>query len=337
MRTLALCALAMTAFVPSVSTAEELSSFSKAVAAYRDHRLEESLDLAKEAVRQEPGHVDAYVLLGQLYYLKQEMEQARESWERALKLAPSRQDVRQQLDKLGLEEPVEKNLARSDTYPFVVRFAQGQSPVDLGSLRQLLRDTYRLVGQQFDYFPDHPITVILYPESGFQQIKGVSHQVAGLYDGKIRLPLSRPSPGYPLSSSVELQRVLWHEYTHAIVCDLAKGNCPVWLNEGLATLQESRVQQLSMKEFQQSFQQGKVSGWDDLWKQGYDPSRLILLYEQSHMIARYLVKRWGWNGMVGVLKDLGRGYPVQDAFRAEYRTDPAVIEADWLNWIRRNG
>jgi len=329
--------LAQSSQLTAVFAADEPSSFSKAVTAYKDHQLEEALARAKEAVRQEPGHVDAYVLLGELYYLKQEMGKARQNWEQALKLAPSRQDVRQRLEKLKEEEPLEGGLARSDTYPFVVRFAQEEMPVDLGALRGLLRDTYRLVGQQFEYFPDHSITVILYPATDFEQIKGASHRVAGMYDGKIRLPLTKTKPGKPIPASVELQRVLWHEYTHALVYDLAKGNCPIWLNEGLATLEESRVQALSMKEFQEAFREGTILRWTDLWKQEYDSSRLILLYQQSHMVTRYLVKRWGWSGMVRVLKNLGRGYPLEDAFRAEDKSAPATIEADWLSWLRRNG
>ena len=315
---------------PAALVAEGISAFSKAQAAYEERQLEKALEYAKEAVRQKPDHPDAYVLLGELYYLQQELGKAKESWEQALKLAPSRQDVRQLLENLPRETAIENSLTRSDTYPFIVRFAEGQGSVDLGSVRILLRDAYRQVGQQFQYFPDHSITVILYPRAAFEQVKGISHQVGGLYDGKIRLPLNS---GY--GSDTEIQRILWHEYTHAIVHDLARGRCPLWLNEGLATVQESRVVPVQLQDFTAALREGKLFPWDQFWDKPYEESQLRLCYEQAYVIAQYLVKRWGWEKMVGLLNRLGQGYPIADAIRAEYKSDPADIEKEWLSWAKR--
>ena len=314
----------------TASAEEALSAFSQAMAYYQDRKLEQALEQAKEAVRQNPGHVDAHFLLGELYYLRQDLAKAEESWERALKLAPQRKDVQERLERVRQELKIEKDLTRSDTHPFVVRFAQGQSPVDLGELRQILRDTHRLVGQQMGHFPDHNITVILYPEKEFQQVKGVSHQVGGLYDGKIRLPLRSGN-----LASTELKRVLRHEYTHSMVHDLSLGKCPLWLNEGIATLQESRIRTPDLSEARAAFRAEKLPVWSALWDQPYENTNLALHYQTSYLIARYLVERWNWREMVGVLGLLGQGYPIADALRAQYKEDPAVIEKKWLRWLQR--
>lgn len=314
----------------SPSSAAESSPYAKAMAAYQDRRLDEALQAAQAAVRQEPGHVDARVLLGELYYLRQELGQAQEQWEQALKLAPSRTDIRQQIDRLQHEASLERDLKRSDTYPFVVRFAEGQVPVELGALRQLLRDAYRLVGQQFSYFPDHPISVILYSGARFEQVKGVSHQIGGLYDGKIRLPLR--SGGL---AGRELERVFWHEYTHAVVHDLAKGNCPVWLNEGIATLQEARVATPDLAEFRAALVAGRTLPWAQLWQERYDNGSLGLRYQEAYTLAQYLVKRGGWSQLVSLLQRLGWGVPITEALKAEYHQEVAVLEHDWLLWARR--
>ena len=328
-----LLAMLSMVFLPngiSHSWAEEARAYSKAIAAYQDRRLDEAFSFAKEAIREEPEHVEAYLLLGELYYLQQELEKAKESWERALKLAPSRQDIQDRLGKLGREVSLEKSLSRSDTAPFVVRFAEGQMDLDVSALRQFLRDAYREVGQQFQFFPDHPITVILYPTSSFEQVKGLSHPVAGMYDGKIRLPMQSGS-----KTDESLERILWHEYTHAIVHDLTKGRCPIWFNEGIATLQETRVRPIDPRAIRETLQKRPLIPWEKLWQEDYSQGELEFRYVQGYLVAQYLIQRWGWLEMVGLLKRLGQGYPMADALRAEYREDPGILEKEWLSWLKR--
>ena len=231
------------------------------------------------------------------------------------------------------ELSVEKDLARHETYPFVVRFAEGLTPVSLGGLRDLLRETYRMVGQPFDYFPDHPIVVILYPEHDFYKIRTQSHQVAGLYDGKIRLPLRANG-----QTSQELQRILWHEYTHAVIHDFSKGRCPKWLNEGLATVQEARVVALDLAPVKTALQAEHLPSWASLWAWSdgeLSDEALVLRYGQASLIAQYLVKLRGWIAMKKVLVRLGDGATIEAALKAEYRRTPAELEQEWSAWVRR--
>ncbi len=311
---------------------QQPTSYSRAVAAYNERDLDAAFRHAKDAAAEQPGDAETHALLGQLYYLRQDLKKAKESWQRALQLAPGRKDLQEALARLEKEAGIEKTLARSDTHPFVLRFAEGQVPVDTSSLRQMLRDAYRKIGQQFNHFPDHAIPVLLYSNADFQKVSILSHPVGGLYDGKIRLPLK---PG--ALSGGQLQAILWHEYTHAVVHDLSLGRCPMWLNEGIAVSQESRVKNVDVRLVRQALEQGKLPAWDLLWSQtGYDPTTMALYYQVSFMIAQYLVRRWNWREMAQLLERLGQGIPMRDALRAQYRTDPAAIEMEWRSWLRRN-
>src|SRR5438094_2112162 len=57
----------------------------------------------------------------------------------------------------------------------------------------------------------------------------------GLFDGKIRLPVEGA-----MRDGTALDRVLRHEYTHALVHDRTRGRAPTWLSEGLAIACEGR-------------------------------------------------------------------------------------------------
>ena len=58
--------------------------------------------------------------------------------------------------------------------------------------------------------------------------------VSSRYNGRIRVPLGRA-----LEQQQELDRVLSHEYVHAVVAMLGGRTIPAWVNEGLATALES--------------------------------------------------------------------------------------------------
>ena len=53
------------------------------------------------------------------------------------------------------------------------------------------------------------------------------------YDGRIRVPLRTA-----LDEPDELDRVLSHEFVHAVVAMLGGRTVPAWVNEGLATVLE---------------------------------------------------------------------------------------------------
>ena len=97
------------------------------------------------------------------------------------------------------------------------------------NIRDFLMEAYEKIGQQFGRYPTYPITVILYREHEFRMVNNVPEFVAGIYDGKIRIPVNFSR--YPLST---LKGILFHEYTHALIHDLAGASCPIWLNEGIA-------------------------------------------------------------------------------------------------------
>src|SRR5207248_4191860 len=83
-------------------------------------------------------------------------------------------------------------------------------------------------------YPTATIPVVLYTTEQFTDITRAPSWAAGAYDGTIRVPM-RGALGDPQ----ELDRVLAHEFTHALVRSLASHGVPAWLNEGLATALES--------------------------------------------------------------------------------------------------
>ena len=74
---------------------------------------------------------------------------------------------------------------------------------------------------------------MLYSREQFGDITKLAAWSVAAYDGRIRVPLSGA-----LAQPDELDRVLSHEFVHAVVAMLGGRTVPAWVNEGLATVLE---------------------------------------------------------------------------------------------------
>src|SRR6185436_19667791 len=72
-----------------------------------------------------------------------------------------------------------------------------------------------------------------YTQQEFRDITRMPSWTAAAYDGRIHVPMRGA-----LEQTEELDRVLGHEFVHAVVAMLGGRNVPVWLNEGLAVVYE---------------------------------------------------------------------------------------------------
>jgi hypothetical protein len=88
--------------------------------------------------------------------------------------------------------------------------------------------------RRVERLPTTTIPVVLYTTQQFRDITRSPEWAAGAYDGTIRVPMRGA-----LDDEKELDRVLSHEFAHALVRTLSAAAIPTWLNEGLATVFES--------------------------------------------------------------------------------------------------
>src|SRR5262249_36057428 len=99
---------------------------------------------------------------------------------------------------------------------------------------ELLENAYWRVGSALSTFPEGTITVVLYTEQQFRDVTRSPDWAAASFDGRIRVPVRGA-----LHQVEELDRVLTHEFTHAVVRSIAPSGVPAWLNEGLAVAFEA--------------------------------------------------------------------------------------------------
>jgi tetratricopeptide (TPR) repeat protein len=296
--------------------------------AFQHRQTAEAAAALDKAIDLNPDLAEAYALRGELEYGRQRLKEAKAAWQRAVELDPSRQELVQRLEQVTEELPVESKFERLSQAYFDLRYEAGVERPTGFDVRDALLEARRQVGSDFALWPKYKLVVLIYSADSFRKLRSETPDwVAGQFDGKIRVPL----PSTQLDQA-RVRQIIFHEYTHALVYDMARGHCPVWFNEGLAEYEGRSQLSLPLTLLSKAHAADKLVPWAELsghFTTSLGAEEVAFAYEQSYSIAAYLIKRYGFWRIREVLKLVGEGRPLEDAFQQGLRMKQARLEADW--------
>jgi hypothetical protein len=182
------------------------------------------------------------------------------------------------------------------------------------------------VGRSLSYYPDREIQVILYSGQQFQDVTDAPGWSGGIYDGKIRMPI-----GGIEQETQGLRRILYHEYTHAVVRAIT-ARCPTWLNEGLAQYFEGRAidtrQKESLKRIAQSGKLPSLASLEGSFT-SLDNGQAVYAYLFSFSSVGYMIESFGMYRVKAVLEELGRGVDMNKALSTGIMLSYEELERGW--------
>lgn len=127
-------------------------------------------------------------------------------------------------------------------------------------------------------------------------------------------------------------RIVFHEYTHAVIQDLTNGRCPQWLNEGLAEYEGAKQADRPLPLLRAAVQANHVIPWlelSDHFSYQLSSQEVGLAYEQSYSLASYLVNRYGFWRIRNLLKRFAGGQAWDAACVEEFRLKLPRLESNW--------
>jgi len=207
---------------------------------------------------------------------------------------------------------------------------------DVLDVRKYLMNVRRDVGHDLRYYPKRKVEVIITQEDTFYKYTGLPGHVVGIYDGRIHLAV--PSQ---VESETKLKSVLWHEYTHALLNEITRGNIPSWLNEGLAVYEMEKILPSPLEVLP-----GAMRGRDDLPFSMSDINAVILetqndtrvlklAYEQSYCFADYLFSRFNRATIRDFLLAMGKTTDIAVAMKETLQLSVKKAERRWLEHIQK--
>jgi tetratricopeptide (TPR) repeat protein len=268
-----------------------------------------------QALLDHPEDSDLLALQGDLLYGQEKPQEALIAWQKAETLRPD-PALRKRIEKLQRELTVEDGYRRSEAAHFTLKYDGARTGADLETaILDYLESEFWDLARRFDYQPGPPIVVIVYPERQFHEATLAESNVAGLYDGKIRVPI-----GGLRQLHDGARRVLLHELAHAFVAGKTRFTAPRWLQEGIAQMVEgSTTNSGTGGALARSYR-----GIEDKsqWAREFS-------YPSALSFVEFIVEREGFYRLVDVLEEMGGGADVETAFRTVTRSTLADLRDEW--------
>ena len=321
---------ASTELIAKNSSREQLN---EAIKYFKKREYGMAENLLQDVVSLDPKNASAYILLGEIANLNQKLDEAETYYKKAFSLNPDPR-WRERYEKLLREKSIDKNQQEYEDEHFVIRYKRSED-LPGSTIRDYLREAYRTVSQDFAYYPDYKVSVIMYDEEEYQKLMGsVPHWSSGLYDGKIRLPIYQNE-----KIQNDLKKLIFHELTHSFVLDLSKMQCPIWLNEGLAQYEENKAKPVPLQILAKAARTHSLMSIDEMMflNVGQESSgeKALLFYAQSFSLTSYLIEEFRMYPMKQLLIELGDKKPFLEAFEKVYGRTFQDVASAWLEDLKR--
>lgn len=256
----------------------------------------------------DPKLTRARAQLAQVIKRQGDLTEAIRLYEIVVTEVPDDAGVRDTLDRWKREKELHERMRLEVGDHFTVSFEGPEDAAMAAQALESLNKAFWRISEVFGTFPAKSIPVVLYSGQQFSDITRSPQWAAAAFDGIIRVPMRGAG-----ERGEDLDRVLAHEFSHALIRSLATRGLPTWLNEGLASVLEgddlrwatSTVENLpklpSLATLSGSF--GKLSGAD-----------AQVAYAASAIAAKRLLDDAGGAAIANLLRDLGEGIELEAAF-----------------------
>lgn len=265
--------------------------------------------------------------LGEISWRGEDLHEAAEYWQKSLKIKDNPL-IRAKLARSLKEQKASADYENTATRHFLIRYDGGTADSNLvRELTDFLEKECRDLSAQFDFYPSTPIVVVLYPAQQYYNVTDAPVWSGGANDGKIKLPIKGLN-----SLTDELRGVLTHELTHSFIDLKTSGNCPVWLQEGLAQYSEGkRINPEGNAALSTLITKNQLPSIIKLEGSFRGANRTVagVLYLESLGFTQFLVERYQFYMINSLLEELSKGVTTAAAFENAYSIPLSQIDANW--------
>ncbi|MDD5774107.1 MAG: peptidase MA family metallohydrolase [bacterium] len=335
---------------------------------YRDNKLDDAIEMLLKAMEYNPGDtlfpknagimyynngnfvkagelfsrvleidnkdIFAHEYLGRSYYYSNLLKKALTELNTAVDLDPGNSSLLKFKEKVENETRIENSFQKTSQEIFVIQYDYQTEFRFTSIILNTLLEAYWRIIRDLSYYSkkEFKIPVIIYTKKAFKDIEH-PEWAGAIYDGKIRIPVENLNE----QKDKELKDFIYHELTHAILYYYCNGRTlPVWLNEGIAQLEEINQRDIhAVKKLLKGKQLLHLKDREKSFSDLTDPKIVEIAYLQSYLAVNFILERYSKQALLDILKKLSENKSIEDAILTTLFIDYDQFEERCREYILR--
>ena len=195
-----------------------------------------------------------------------------------------------------------------------------------------LVNSYNQLAYDFGWYQNSEFTVILYSNEDFTNVLDVLSWAAAIYDGKIRIPFQ-----YASFNIEELEPIIRHELTHAMLHRICGNNVPAWFHEGIAQYKDGIADSATGEILRETVINNNLIPISDLEMDfvGFkDNAKVKVAYAESLDFIEYLIDNYGFYTILDIINNFNTHSHLDKLFASVYGLDLNQLENGWREQLR---
>lgn len=320
-----------------------LSYFQQAATCYRETRYVESIQNYLLGLEYDTSRYYIYADLAKAYEMVGQWDQALSSLDHALRLCPNSSTIKRRKSRITEEQKYYQSIIEqldlireppTNFSPILQSDKCTRSQLEFNTtayklivepaidstifwyIYQLIELTYNEIGSYLNLYPDEKIKITITNTYGAQLHADVPNWVSGVYNGEIHIFYC--SDGEPELGII--YTLFRHEWTHYLVDLMTNGNCPIWLNEGLAQVISRPLMSFEKQSLVQADKNGILPTLSDLNRpfSEMSSSDRKIAYLQSAAVVSDMIDKTDYKSIQNLLQQLGNRVPIETALEQTF-------------------
>lgn len=284
----------------------------------RAYRFQEASDHLREAVKMDPGHLEAKL---QLCHALFRLGREDEAWKLGEEIRKA-DAYNVQAYNIGLLEAEMKGFAVRTEPDFVLKMPTRDAAIYGDRALQLLREAKEVLCARYGLELDHPVLVEFFPSQQDFAIRTFGNLGGqGILGACFGTVVTMNSPGSVAANRSNWESTLWHEFCHVVTLTVTRNRMPRWLSEGISVYEEQRRDPAWGMRMSGTYRKmvlddktftplSKMSG---AFLNPESSDHLMFAYFEAAQAVDWMIATYGETKFQGVLKDLAEGRRINEA------------------------
>lgn len=302
-----------------------------------EHRYDELVEMAKEALRMDGEDALAYATLG-LNLLRAGDEKAgvealREAWKRDHFNA-------QVFNTLNLyDKVIDQEYVSFTAPPFELRMQREERKALEPYVVPMLKRAYEDMRKRYGFTPVGPLHIELYANAEHFSVRttGLPNVgVQGVCFGRVVTAIS------PRGGPFNWGQIVWHELSHVFHLQLSRNHVPRWFTEGLAEYETIIARPEWRREEDRDLwlalihdRVPKLRELNKAFTQARTADALMTAYYVASQVVVYIVERFGFEKVRPMLEAWGKGDRTPDVFARVLGLDIDQLDTDFRAYLKQ--